>query len=219
MRAPQALRRLERRLVVFDVDSTFVTAEQIDLLAERAGSGERVAAITARAMHGELDFAESLRERVATLAGLELQELQQVRSRIELSPGAAEVVTALHELDWPVALVSGGFHEIVDPLAAQHRITRVRANRFEVSAGRLTGRLQGPIIDRAAKAYWLRSFAAEEQIPPACTVAVGDGANDLDMLEAAGLGIAYRAKPTVAARADRAITDAGLEQVLDLIQA
>lgn len=203
-----------RYLVVMDVDSTFVTAEQIDLLAVRAGSGAQVAAITERAMRGELDFAASLTERVATLAGLAADVLDEVRAEIELSPGAAELVATLHRRGWPVALVSGGFHEIVDQIAAEHRITRVRANRLEVADGMLTGRLRGPIVDRAAKARWLRTFAEEEGIPMARTVAVGDGANDLDMIAAAGLGVAFHAKPVVAAQADLAIERGGLEQVL-----
>lgn len=203
-----------RYLVVMDVDSTFVTAEQIDLLAVRAGSGAQVAAITERAMRGELDFAASLTERVATLAGLAADVLDEVRAEIELSPGAAELVATLHRRGWPVALVSGGFHEIVDEIAAEHGITRVRANRLEVADGMLTGRLRGPIVDRAAKARWLRTFAEEEGIPMARTVAVGDGANDLDMIAAAGLGVAFHAKPVVAAQADLAIERGGLEQVL-----
>lgn len=218
MTAPD-LSALPVHLLVLDVDSTFVTGEQIDLLARHARSGTKVAAITERAMQGELDFAASLRQRVATLAGLPVAALQQVRAEIQLSPGAAELAAAAGQLGWPLALVSGGFHEIVDPIAAEHGITRVRANRFEMEGGLLTGRLSGPIIDRAAKAHWLRAFAAEADIPLEHTVAVGDGANDLDMLDAAGLGIAYRAKPAVAARADRAITGGGLEQVLELIGA
>lgn len=218
MSGPAALGDLAPHLLVMDVDSTFIQAEQIDLLAHRAGAGEHVAAVTERAMHGELDFAESLRERVATLAGLSVQSLTAVRAEIQLTAGAGELVATVQRLGWPVALVSGGFHEIVDPIAADHGITRVRANRLDVSAGRLTGRLAGPIIDRTAKAHWLRAFAAEEQIPLQHTVAVGDGANDLDMLTTAGLGIAFHAKPAVAARADRAIADGGLEQVLGLLQ-
>lgn len=219
MSPPAALARLGPHLLVMDVDSTFITAEQVDLLAGRAGSGERVAAITERAMQGELDFAASLRERVATLAGLSVQTLDDVRAEVQLSPGAGELVTAWHGLGWPVALVSGGFHEIVDPIAAAQHITRVRANRLETDGALLTGRLSGPIIDRAAKEHWLRVFATEERITLARTVAVGDGANDLDMLGAAGLGIAFHAKPAVAARADRAITDGGLDQVLTLLAA
>jgi len=212
--AEQRQQQPARYLVVLDVDSTFVTAEQIDLLADRAGSGAQVAAITERAMRGELDFAASLTERVATLDGLEVGVLDQVRAQMELSPGAAELVAALHQRDWPVALVSGGFHEIVDPIAAAQGITRVRANRLEVVDGRLTGRLSGPIVDRAAKEHWLRWFAAEEQIPMVRTVAIGDGANDLDMLGAAGLGVAFYAKAVVASQADLAIETGGLEQVL-----
>src|SRR5690625_2607687 len=165
-------------------------------------------------MRGELDFAASLTERVATLDGLEVGVLDRVRAPVELRPGGAEPVAARHQRDWPVALVSGGFHEIVDPIAAAQGITRVRANRLEVVDGRLTGRLSGPIVDRAAKEHWLRWFAAEEQIPMVRTVAIGDGANDLDMLGAAGLGVAFYAKAVVATQADLAIETGGLEQVL-----
>ncbi|SED91847.1 phosphoserine phosphatase SerB [Ruania alba] len=204
-----------RRLIIVDVDSTFITSEQIDLLADRAGTGDRVAAITERAMAGELDFAASLTERVSALAGLPVSALEQVRDQVRLSAGAAELVTAAHERDWPLALVSGGFHEIVDPLAERHGITRVRANRLEVADGALTGRVTGEIVDRAAKARWLRYFADQEGIDLADTVAIGDGANDLDMLAVAGLGVAFNAKPVVAAQADRAITEGGLDRVLE----
>ncbi|WP_147917700.1 phosphoserine phosphatase SerB [Ruania zhangjianzhongii] len=219
MTDPAAAHGTTRFLLVLDVDSTFITAEQIDLLAAHAGSGEQVAEITARAMAGELDFAASLTERVGTLAGVAVGVLDQVRAQIELSPGAADLVAGAHARHWPVALVSGGFHEIVDPIAAEQRITRVRANRLAVADGVLTGGLDGPIVDRAAKAHWLRTFAAEEGVPLARTVAIGDGANDLDMLAAAGLGVAYYAKPVVAAQADVAIDSGGLEQVLALLGA
>ena len=219
MSGPSDANGTTRYLVVLDVDSTFITAEQIDLLAGYAGSGAEVAAITERAMAGELDFAASLRARVATLAGLDAGLLDEVRAQIELSPGAADLVAGARVRDWPVALVSGGFHEIVDPIAAEHGITRVRANRFAVADGRLTGELDGPIVDRAAKAHWLRTFAAEDGVPLAHTVAIGDGANDLDMLATAGLGVAFHAKPVVAAQADVAIESGGLEQVLDLVGA
>ncbi|MBK5248191.1 MAG: phosphoserine phosphatase SerB [Actinomycetales bacterium] len=206
-----------RRLVVMDVDSTFITTEQIELLAARAGSGPLVVEITERAMRGELDFAASLTERVATLAGLPVGVLDEVRAEITLTPGARELLEALAERGWPVALVSGGFHEIVDPLAAPLGITRVRANRLQTADGVLTGVVDGPIVDRAAKATFLREFAAADGIDLADTVAIGDGANDLDMIAVAGLGIAFNAKPVVAAQADVALTDARLDDVLGLL--
>ena len=206
-----------RRLVVMDVDSTFITTEQIELLAARAGSGPLVVEITERAMRGELDFAASLTERVATLAGLPVGVLDEVRAEITLTPGARELLEALAERGWPVALVSGGFHEIVHPLAAPLGITRVRANRLQTADGVLTGVVDGPIVDRAAKATFLREFAAADGIDLADTVAIGDGANDLDMIAVAGLGIAFNAKPVVAAQADVALTDARLDDVLGLL--
>ncbi|WP_154793777.1 phosphoserine phosphatase SerB [Occultella kanbiaonis] len=206
-----------RRLVVMDVDSTFITAEQIDLIAAHAGTGDLVAAITERAMRGELDFARSLTERVATLAGLPASVLDEVRAQVRTAPGALELVRELLARGWPVALVSGGFHEIVDPIAAQAGITLVRANRLEADGGVLTGRVSGPIVDRAAKARHLREFAAAEGIDLADTVAVGDGANDLDMIAAAGLGVAFAAKPVVAAQADVALPGPRLDAVLALL--
>lgn len=193
-------------LVVLDVDSTLITAEQIELLAEHAGTRERVAAITERAMRGELDFAASLAERVATLAGVPASALAEVGARIELSPGAADLVAAVRRSGGQVGLVSGGFAEIVEPLAAGLGIELVRANRLETRDGALTGRTTGPVIDRPAKARHLREYAAALGVPLERTVAIGDGANDLDMLHAAALGIAYCAKPVVAAAADAAIT-------------
>ena len=205
-----------RRLVVTDVDSTFIRQEVIELLAEHAGTREQVAAVTERAMRGELDFAASLRERVATLRGVPVAALDEVRSRVLLSDGAAELVAECHRRGWAFGLVSGGFEEIVRPLAAEHGITRVRANRLEVADGVLTGRTLGPVVDRAVKAATLRAWAAEEGIDLAHTVAVGDGANDLDMIHAAGVGVAYRAKPVVRAQAAHAI-DGPLDEVLRLL--
>lgn len=203
-----------RHLVVLDVDSTFIAAEQIDLLAQHAGVGPEVAAITERAMAGELDFAAALRERVAALAGLPATVLTEVRAQIRLNPGAAELIGELHRRQWPVGLVSGGFHEIIDPLAAEHRITRVRANRLMIDDdGHLTGQVRGPIVDRAAKESFLRTFAAEEGIDMSRTVAIGDGANDLDMVIAAGVGVGFRPKPALAQRADLVLTES-LTQVL-----
>jgi len=204
------------RLVVTDVDSTFITAEVIELLAERAGSAERVAQVTERAMRGEIDFATSLHERVATLAGLPVSVFDEVRAEVELSPGARELVTELQARGWPLGLVSGGFAEVVEPLAAALGIEHVRANRLEVADGRLTGRVTGEIVDRAGKERALREIARLLDIPLEHTVAIGDGANDLDMLRAAGLGIAFNAKPLVCAEVDFEVTGR-LDAVLHII--
>lgn len=203
-----------RRLLVMDVDSTFVVGEQIDLLAGYAGTQEQVAEITERAMQGELDFATSLRERVATLAGLPVAAIDAVRERIELTPGATELVAFFAEHDWPVGLVSGGFHEVIDPLVADMPITRVQANRLQVRDGALTGRLQGEIVDRPAKARVLRDLAADQGVAIEDTIAIGDGANDLDMVVAAGLGVAFAAKPVLAAAADLILPGPRIDDVL-----
>ena len=192
-------------LLVMDVDSTLITGEVIEMLAEHAGSAELVTQITERAMRGELDFAASLHERVATLAGLPVSVLDDVRAQMRLSPGARELVAAVQERGWAVGLVSGGFVELVTPLAASLGISLVRANRLEVGDGRLTGRVTGAVVDRAAKAVALRDYAASVGVDLAATVAIGDGANDLDMLATAGFGIAYNAKPVVAQQADATI--------------
>ena len=206
------------RLVVTDVDSTFITAEVIELLAERAGSGARVAEITDRAMRGELDFTTSLHERVATLEGLPATVFADVLAEVELTPGARELVAELQSRGWPLALISGGFAEVVEPLAASLGIEHVRANRLEVVDGRLTGRVHGEVIDRAAKERALREFAAALDVPLEQTIAIGDGANDLDMLAAAGLGIAFNAKPLVCAEVDFEVTGR-LDAVLAIIDA
>jgi phosphoserine phosphatase len=215
--AAGGLARRGRRLVVMDVDSTLIQQEVIELLAAHCGKAQEVAAVTERAMRGELDFAESLRERVATLAGLDASVLDAVRAEVVLTPGARTLVRTLKRLGFTLAVVSGGFLEIVGPLAAELGIDRAEANRLEIVDGRLTGRVVGPIVDRAGKATALRRFAAEAGLPLSRTVAVGDGANDLDMLAAAGLGVAFNAKPVVRERAHTAVTVPYLDAVLYLL--
>lgn len=211
------LARLGRRLIVMDVDSTLIRDEVIDLIAAHAGRQPEVAAITERAMRGELDFAESLRQRAAALAGLPIGVLDEVRAAVRLTPGARTLVATLRDLGLSIGVVSGGFIEVVGPLATGLGITYARANRLEVAGGRLTGRIAGPIVDRAAKAATLREWAAAEGLPLARTIAIGDGANDLDMLAAAGLGIAFNAKPTVQASADTSLNVPYLDAVLFLL--
>lgn len=206
-----------RLLVVLDVDSTLIDNEAIELLAAEAGSLELVAAVTERAMRGELDFAESLRERVATLAGLPESVFDVVRSRISVTNGAQELIAAVHRADGVVGVVSGGFHELLDPLAEQLGLDRWRANRLEVVDGLLTGRVLGDIVDAQAKADCLTEWARAEGIEMINTVAIGDGANDLSMMAVAGTGIAFCAKPIVAEQADVAITERDLSQAITII--
>ena len=215
--APAGLARRGRRLVVMDVDSTLIQDEVIDLLAARAGRESEVAAVTSATMRGELDFAESLRARVSVLAGLPVSVLDEVRADIRLTAGARTLVRTLKRLGFTVAVVSGGFIEIVGPLAAELGIDHAHANRLEVRDGLLTGGLVGEIVDRQGKATALRRFAAEERLPLSRTVAIGDGANDLDMLAAAGLGIAFNAKPIVRDQADTAVNVPYLDAVLYLL--
>ena len=205
-----------KRLLVLDVDSTLITAEVIELIAERAGTRAEVTRITEAAMRGELDFAESLRERVATLAGVPDTVFADVLAEIEFSPGAQELVAAAQAAGWEVALVSGGFAEIVETLAARLGITRYRANRLEVADGALTGHTVGPVIDREAKEHALRVFAAELGVAIEDVVAIGDGANDLAMMATAGLGIAFNAKPVVREQADASI-EGRLDYALELM--
>jgi phosphoserine phosphatase len=215
--SPAGLARLGRRLVVMDVDSTLIQDEVIELLAEHAGRGPEVAAITERAMAGELDFAASLHERVAALAGLPESVLGEVRAAVRLTPGARTLCRTLRRLGFTLAAVSGGFLEVVGPLAQELGIHHTEANRLEIADGVLTGRVAGPVIDRAAKAAALSRFAAAEGLPLERTVAIGDGANDLDMLAAAGLGIAFNAKPVVRAGADTSVSVPYLDAVLYLL--
>ena len=204
-------------LVVLDADSTLIREEAIELLADAAGSLELVAAVTERAMRGELDFAASLRERVATLAGLPVVEFERARARMTPTPGVLELIDAVHAAGGRVGVVSGGFHELLDPLVSRLRLDFCRANRLEVEGGRLTGRVDGAIVDAAAKAASLDEWASASGIPSHRTVAVGDGANDLEMLAHARLGVAFCAKPLVRERADVAIDRPDLSQVLPLL--
>ena len=201
-------------LIVLDVDSTFLEQEVIELLADHAGARAEVAAVTERAMQGELDFAMSLRQRVATLAGLPVRTLDDVVAAVRPTPGARELVDAAADASVTIGLVSGGFREIVEPVAADFGITRVVANRLQVADGRLTGRVEGAIVDATAKLTALRGFADDLAVDMSRTVAVGDGANDLEMLHAAGLGIAFDAKPAVVARADTHLSFRRLDAVL-----
>ncbi len=215
--AAGGLARRGRRLVVMDVDSTLIQDEVIELLASHAGREAQVAEVTAAAMRGELDFADSLRHRVAALEGLPVGVLDEVRAAVRLTPGARTLVRTLKRLGFTVAVVSGGFIEVVDGIARELGIDHARANRLEVEGGRLTGRVLGEIVDRPGKAAALRSFASEAGLPLSRTVAIGDGANDLDMLAAAGMGIAFNAKPIVREQADTAVNVPYLDAVLHLL--
>jgi len=214
---PGGLHRRAMRLVVMDVDSTLVQDEVIDLLATRAGCAEQVAKLTAAAMAGQLDFAAALRERVALLAGLDQRVLDEVRAELRLTPGARTLVRTLRRLGYRCGIVSGGFVQVIEPLAAELGIDYVAANTLEIRNGALTGRLAGPVVDRSGKADALRRFAGQAGVPVSQAVAVGDGANDLDMIAAAGLGIAFNAKQVVKDAADAAVSVPYLDSILYLL--
>ena len=202
------------RLVVMDVDSTLIQDEVIELLADFAGTRELVASITESAMRGEIDFEESLRNRVATLRGVTESALSEVQSRIRLSVGAKELISAVHAAGGRVGAVSGGFEQILTPLARELNLDYSRANVLEIENGVLTGGLVGKIIDRAAKAEALLEWAKDFGEDPNWVAAIGDGANDLDMFEVSGLSFAYNAKPLVRERADVAIDTPDLSLVI-----
>jgi phosphoserine phosphatase len=214
---PASLLRHGMRLVVMDVDSTLVQGEVIEMLAALAGCVDEVTVLTEAAMRGELDFEQTLRRRVALLAGLDASALDQVYDAIQLAPGARTLVRTLKRLGYRFAIVSGGFTQVTDRIAADLGIDFAAANELEVVDGLLTGRVVGPVLDRAGKAAALRRFAAEAGVSEAATVAIGDGANDLDMLSAAGLGIAFNAKPVVQRAADTAVNVPYLDAIMYLL--
>jgi phosphoserine phosphatase len=212
-----SIARRAKRLIVFDVDSTLIQQEVIEMLAARAGTLDAVAAITDAAMRGELDFAESLHQRVGTLAGLSAEVLDEVAEDVMLTPGARTTVRTLRRLGYHVGVVSGGFRQVIEPLAHELMLDFVAANELEIVDGKLTGRVVGQIVDRPGKAKALRDFADQVGVPMAQTVAVGDGANDIDMLSAAGLGIAFNAKPALREVADASLSHPYLDTVLFLL--
>jgi len=209
--------RRNRRLVVFDMDSTLVEAEVIDELAKLAGVGEQVSAITERAMRGEIDFSESLRTRVALLNGLEESALERVANQLKITEGAEHLISTLHTLGYKTAILSGGFTYFARHLQARLGIDYVYANELDIADGVVTGKIRGTIVDGARKAELLRQLADDEGIDLQQVIAVGDGANDLPMLSIAGLGIAFRAKPLVQKSAEQSISTLGLDAILYLL--
>ncbi|MGE2835558.1 phosphoserine phosphatase SerB [Mycobacterium sp. SMC-4] len=212
-----SLTRRAKRLIVFDVDSTLIQGEVIEMLAAHAGAEAAVAEVTEAAMRGELDFAESLHRRVATLAGLPADVLDRVADQIQLTPGARTTLRTLRRLGYHCGIVSGGFRQVIEPLAHELMMDFVAANELEVVDGKLTGRVIGEIIDRPGKAKALRDFAQQAGVPMEQTVAVGDGANDIDMLSAAGLGVAFNAKPALREVANASLSHPYLDTVLFIL--
>ena len=204
-------------LLVMDVDGTLIRQEGIDLLAQEAGVGEKVAEITAQAMKGELDFSASLEARVALLKGLETSIFPKILEQMEVTPGAETLIMELHQRGYKVGLVSGGFHEVIDPIARSLGIDLVLANRLRTSDGRLTGEVLGEIVTPEMKKESLLTWTKENHVPRSQTIAMGDGANDLPMIETAGIGIAFMAKPIVAERAPYRIETRDLSLVLEIL--
>ena len=213
----QEHRTADMRLIVMDIDSTLINEEVIDLLGEEAGVGEQVAAITERAMRGEIDFKQALEERVGLLAGLGQEVFDRTFERVTFTPGALELVQAAHARGWKVGVVSGGFHEVADKIVAAAGIDFCLANHLEVVDGKLTGKLAAEIVTRERKLDALRSWAQELGLPLSQTVAMGDGANDIPMIQAAGTGIAFCAKPKTREAAPFAIDERNLMLAMDII--
>lgn len=206
---------MTRVLVVLDADSTLIRNEVIELIADEAGRGAEVAAATEAAMRGEVDFATSLRSRVEALIGVPTDAFARVIARIEPTPGVRELIAAVHDRGGVVGVVSGGFHEVLDTVAPQLGVDIWRANRLVAADGVLTGVVDGPIVDAAAKATWLQTWASEYGAD--VTIAIGDGANDLQMMAAADLGLAFNAKPKVRDLADLVIGEVNLADVIALL--
>ena len=206
-----------RFLVVLDADSTLIRNEVIELLADEAGRRAEVQAATEAAMRGDVDFATSLRSRVDALTGVPVSAFERVRARVEPTPGVRELTAAVHERGGVVGVVSGGFHEILDHVAPSLGVDLWRANRLAVDAGALSGAVDGDIVDAEAKASWLRTWASEHGVAPSATIAIGDGANDLRMMAAAGLGLAFNAKPSVRTAASLVIGPVDLREVIPLL--
>ena len=204
-------------LVVFDVDSTLINDEAIELLAERAGKRQEVAEVTSRAMRGELDFEESLRQRVLTLKGLDQAVLGEVSHQLSPTKGARELIEAIHERGGKAAAVSGGFIQLLTPIKQKLNFDMERANTLEVVDGKLTGQVIGKVIERAAKADALLEWAKQLEVSLDSTIAVGDGANDLGMLEVAGLSVAFCAKPVVQEKAKIALNERDLSLLIHLL--
>lgn len=205
-------------LLVMDVDSTLIDEEVIDQLGEAAGCGEQIAEVTERAMRGEMEFCEALRARVALLKGLPVSVFDTVHDSLHFTRGAIELIEELHAYGWKVGVVSGGFHEVVDRLAAEAKIDYWLANRLELADGKLTGQVVGSIVCKTSKLHALQAWAKRDGVDMAQTVAVGDGANDIPMIQAAGLGIAFCAKPKTQLAADYALNERDLTKVLDLLR-
>jgi phosphoserine phosphatase len=214
---PHGLSRRSSRLVVLDVDSTLIRNEVIDLLAEEAGCGDEVALLTAAAMRGEVDYLEALEQRVALLKGTSVAAIDRAIARMVLTPGARTFIRTLRRLGYRIAIISGGFTHFTDRLAEQLGLDHAHANRLEIVDGVMTGRIEGDIVDAKAKATLLEVIADAEGVPLEQTVAVGDGANDLPMLQKAGLGIAFNAKPVLQGAADTAVNVPYLDAILFML--
>ena len=214
---PGGLQRKSKRIVMLDMDSTLIEQEVINLLGQSAGQSNEIAQITEKAMAGDLDFKSALIKRVALLKGLDQESLHRVRDQITLTKGAKKLIEELHHQGHKVGVVSGGFIEVIEPILKSLKVDFYRANKLKIEKGVLTGDIDGPIIDSHAKRIALEDFATQEGISLEQTVAIGDGANDLEMIKAAGLGIAFNAKPKVAAAADTTISNQDLSTVLLLM--